>query len=91
MQREEAVLEIKTYPNPVNAGSLLVIERSIGSYAGSINFSLISLNGNRVSSGNYDRFPQQIMVDTNGLLPGVYLLKITSEQGKSVSKRIIIR
>lgn len=91
VQRPEAELNIKAYPNPVNSGDLLVVERTAGSYAGKVSLQIFSLNGTSKITGNYEQFPEQILVDTKELKPGVYLLKLSSERGITVSKRVIIR
>ncbi len=75
--------KVKVYPNPVKDILNIAFEKD-GNYA----YSLYSLTGQTVKSGEFDRKTNQLTV--SGLPKGVYVLKITDKSGKSVSTHKIM-
>ncbi len=75
--------QVKIYPNPVKDVLNIAFEKD-GNYA----YSLYSLAGQQVKSGEFDRKTNQLTV--SGLPKGMYVLKITDQSGKSVSTHKIL-
>ncbi len=75
--------KVKIYPNPVKDLLNIAFEKE-----GNHEYSLYSLAGQQVKSGEFHRKTNQLAV--SGLPKGTYVLKISEKNGKSVSTHKII-
>ena len=77
--------EMSFYPNPVSNGVLNIV--SGGNKLQSV--ALFDLNGKKVVFVNTLNSTEKVLVNTQGLVKGVYLLEINSEKTKVVKKVIV--
>ena len=69
----------KIYPNPVKAGARLNIDIKADTQ-----YTLVSLTGRIVHSGKHSQ------INTTGMVPGVYLLKLKSDWNHETVQKLII-
>ncbi|TAE36851.1 MAG: T9SS C-terminal target domain-containing protein [Sphingobacteriales bacterium] len=77
--------EISLYPNPVTNGVLNVVAGADA--LKSIN--IINLNGVKVASAQAINNPKNVVISTNGLAKGVYVLQITGAKTNTIKKIMI--
>lgn len=77
--------ELLVFPNPVAAGGSLSL---IAGYQGQVRMSLYDALGRfqRASTAN----GAINAVDTSGLLPGLYLLRVQTESGRVTTRRVVV-
>lgn len=89
--KQENLPEYKAYPNPVPRGSnLKVVFQGSEPLDNNQYYTLYSLNGNLISSGTIT-VNSPAVVRTEGLKRGVYFLKISRNNFKPQTLRVIIR
>lgn len=72
-------LGVRVYPNPAKEGDEVTVDGKVKS------LEVFSSNGQRVKSTNSKTF------STGGLTKGVYVIKITSENGEVQSSKLIVK
>ncbi|MBD2770118.1 S8 family serine peptidase [Hymenobacter sp. BT664] len=77
--------DLLVFPNPVVAGTSL---RLIAGEQGEVRTSLYDALGRLQRAGSADGAINNI--DTTGLLPGVYLLRIQTQNGRLTTRRIVV-
>ncbi|TAF46350.1 MAG: T9SS C-terminal target domain-containing protein [Sphingobacteriales bacterium] len=77
--------EISFYPNPITNGILNVVAGADALKSASI----INLNGIKVASAQAINNPKALVINTNALAKGVYILQVVGEKN-SIAKKIII-
>jgi hypothetical protein len=91
LERPEESASYKVYPNPVNNGEQLFIERpNTAQISNPFAYQIISLEGDVVSRGTSDGSQSKVEVDTSSLAKGVYLLRIITNEGVNQITRFII-
>jgi hypothetical protein len=66
---------VLVYPNPVNHSATITLAKSA---AKTVNVSVLDLNGRVISMANYQP-GNQYNIDVNGLISGVYMIKVQEE------------
>ena len=79
----------KVYPNPVEAGTPLLVEW--GAPGESIKVKLTDLGGKTAYAGTHRPDGGISTINTQGLSPGTYLLRVSNGTGQSQAYRVIIR
>lgn len=91
VQKPEQVVDYRVFPNPVENGKMLTIERlnpSIDQVA--YHYQVLSINGLPILSGSSEANNSRTSLDTSSLSSGIYLLRITSPgKGSGVIRFII--
>ncbi|KAA3635483.1 MAG: T9SS C-terminal target domain-containing protein, partial [Bacteroidetes bacterium] len=72
---------VKVYPNPFEEKVKVSLPSE---YSGSFEFSLFDNRGILVKSGQYN--VQDITLDTKSLAPGLYIIKVQNETGRSIHR-----
>ena len=80
---EVKVDEVKVYPNPVKVGEAVNVR--LGSDRDAT-YILVDATGKNVATGN---FKNTVSIETGRLLPGLYLLKVSSSKSDNVYKIIV--
>ncbi len=78
-------IDVSFYPNPVTNGLLNVVTGSAKIYS----VAMFNLNGKKVVFVNTKNSHNKIVVSTQGLVKGVYILEIRSEKGKTIKKVVV--
>lgn len=76
---DDELSQIKVFPNPAPVNGILQVAGNVKQ------IDLISLNGQLLKSSNLNQ------IDLNGINPGTYLSKITSESGKMKMMKVIVQ
>ena len=74
-----ATVKVNVYPNPVKAGENIKISAKVK------NVEVFNMNGQKVKSSTTQE------VSTQGLNKGVYILKVTTDAGKTESTKVIVK
>jgi hypothetical protein len=77
--------EISFYPNPVTNGALNVVAGADALKSASI----INLNGVKVASAQAINNPKAVVISTNGLAKGVYVLQVTGANTNTIKKIMV--
>ncbi len=82
---------MKVYPNPINSGKLLTVE--LNRLVSNVVVQLYNIQGQLVHSQAVSGTPNQkhVMLNTNGMASGVYLLRITGNAWKLTQRVLIIK
>lgn len=75
-------IQLKLYPNPVNDGSVTIESSRPASY------HLYSIEGFLMQTGS---IYSSVKLDVTNYSPGIYLIVVTDESGRSVTKKMMIR
>ena len=89
---ESVLLEdqVQLFPNP-SAGNIVELKLQTTS-SSAIHIQLLDLNGRKISTiheGNLEQGIHSFSIETNGLTPGTYLVKIVTNEG-TLSKELLI-
>ena len=77
--------DVLAFPNPVGAGAHLSV---IAGDQGEINISLYDVLGR--SQRTVTATGTVNTVDTDGLLPGIYLLRVRTKNGQTTTEHVVI-
>ena len=80
-------IEIDIYPNPVK--DILNIHFHEGK-KGRVNLQLVNATGRSIRNMDVEAMEEQMQFKLEGLLSGVYILKINLQDGLSLSKKVIV-
>jgi hypothetical protein len=84
---EQVSPKFRLYPNPVNAGKLIL---DLSSFHGSPAVEITNAMGEPVLNFKRGQLREnEVTIDTNGWRPGLYLLKISSGKKKFIEKIIV--
>ncbi|WP_179352538.1 chondroitinase-B domain-containing protein [Winogradskyella vidalii] len=78
--------QISLYPNPVKENLNIKVYNDTQIEA----YKLYSIDGRLVMQGNVETVNAIINIDLSNVVNGTYILKLSSEDGRNISKRIII-
>ncbi|THH41355.1 T9SS type A sorting domain-containing protein [Neolewinella litorea] len=78
------------YPNPVRSGQPLIVTVPAGWSGATVMLEMRSASGQPVVIRRLIRPGSKIEMETDGLVPGLYLVRI-SDRGHWVSKRVVVR
>ncbi len=84
-QEIEPLSGVKVFPNPTD--NILNVE--FRETLNNVTFEVISVDGKVLSEKSIDQTNNVQTIDVSGLIPGIYMLNITSDQGKVLQKFIV--
>lgn len=79
-----ALESVKVFPNPVNSAFTIQIDEPVFS---GYRVNITNLSGQAVFSNTFSS--QQVSINTESLIPGMYLLTINSENGKIFNSKLL--
>ncbi|WP_170178426.1 S8 family serine peptidase [Flammeovirga pectinis] len=82
---------VKLYPNPATTITTILVEVDQPT---SIYLNVTDLSGKKLFTKSWGNVPQgtfKHMVDVSNLVSGIYIISITSEDGKTLTKRLTIQ
>ena len=79
--------EIEIYPNPVDAGKLIL---DLSGFQGVRDVKIMNAVGEPVAHFTSEQLLEnEVIIDTNGWEPGVYLLHLSGASGKGMEKIVV--
>lgn len=84
-------VEVKLYPNPASTTTKILVELEKPT---SIYLNLLDLSGKKIFTKSWEKVPQgsfQHIIDVSNLVSGIYIISITSEDGKVLTRRLTIQ
>lgn len=81
----------KAFPNPINHGETLTIERSGNILSSTLSYQIYSPSGTMVKSGQLANTGTQIKLETGSLNPGVHLVRILGQDIPAVTLKVIVK
>ncbi|MBX3163416.1 MAG: T9SS type A sorting domain-containing protein [Bacteroidetes bacterium] len=83
---EDESLKLRVYPNPVSS----VMSVELGVMNGEVEIKIIDVLGKELKDENLKLKEGKGEIDVSGLENGIYILKITNKQQKTISKKLVI-